>query len=271
MSRIPLTVTADDYGLTDATCRAIVEAHACGVVTATSVLAVVPGIEHRMHWAAEAEALSVGVHLAVVGEDRPLLAAAEIPTLVDRHGRFHGSWRHLVPRLATGRVDPDDLRREFGAQIELVGRHLHPTHLDTHQHVHLWPTVADVVVELAVAHEIGAVRVTRPTLPSLRNRAIGRLSDGLARRVAAAGLDATERYRGLDEAGGWSTATLLAALRDLAGGSGSVEINLHLGEADDPERSRFPWGYAWADELAAARAPEVRDAVDRLGFELVGR
>ena len=62
----------------------------------------------------------MGVHLAAVGEDPPLLSAREVPTLVDRRGRLARSWRAFLPRAAAGRVDPDDLRREFGAQIAAV-------------------------------------------------------------------------------------------------------------------------------------------------------
>ena len=96
----PLIVTADDYGLTDATARAILTAHLDGVVTATSVLALAPGALERLAWLDDAGDLAVGVHLAVVGEDPPLLSAREIPSLVDRRGALAESWRRLVPRLA---------------------------------------------------------------------------------------------------------------------------------------------------------------------------
>ena len=269
MTAIPLLVAADDYGLTDATCDAILDASARGVVTATSVLAVAPAARRRLGDLASAD-LSVGVHLAVVGEDRPLLGAGEIPTLVDAGGRFARSWRSLVPRLAAGRVDLEDVRRELTAQLDLVAERASVRHLDTHQHLHLWPGIGEVVVSLAAERGIARVRVPRPTRASVRNLAIRRLADRLARHVDEAGLRRTDRFRGLDEAGRWSTASLVAALEDLGTRAGSVELNLHPGAATDPDRDRYPWGYAWADELEAACAPEVLAAVDDLGFELVG-
>jgi predicted glycoside hydrolase/deacetylase ChbG (UPF0249 family) len=267
----PLVITADDYGLTDATSRAILDLHRLGTVTATSALGVVPGVERRLRWLEEAPDLSVGVHLAVVGEDPPLLSAAEVPTLVDRRGRFAPSWRALVARLATGRVDAADLRRELGAQIDAVAAVRPPSHLDTHQHVHLWPLVGEVVVELAVERGIGAIRVPRPSRPTLRNRGIASLARRLDARAAAAGLARTERFRGLDEAGHWSASSLRAALGELAGSPGSVEVNVHPGPATDPERDRFAWGYAWGAELEALADPALRDVIGSLGFELVGR
>jgi predicted glycoside hydrolase/deacetylase ChbG (UPF0249 family) len=266
-----LIVTADDYGLTDATSRAIIEAHQQGMVTATSVLAVAPGIEERLRWLAEAPALSTGVHLALVGEDAPLLTAVEIPTLVDASGRFRRSWRQLLPLLAAGRVDPADVRRELGAQVEALRAHVQPTHLDSHQHLHLWPSVAAVVVELALEHGIGAVRVPRSTGRGPRARGIDALARRLAARLDAAGLAHTDRFCGLDEAGGWTSEQLVAVLASLGTAGGSVECNVHPGADVDPERSRFAWGYAWAQERAALCDPDLRRRVEQLGFVLVGR
>jgi predicted glycoside hydrolase/deacetylase ChbG (UPF0249 family) len=269
--RTPLVLTADDYGLTDATSRAIVELGRRGAVTATSVLAVAPGIERRLGWLDDAPSLSVGVHLAIVGEDPPLLSASEVPTLVDRRGRFASSWRVLLPRLAARRIDPADVRRELAAQIDLVAARAAPTHLDSHQHVHLWPSVAAVVRDLAVERSIPAVRVPRPTQVRGRGRGLERLADGLEQRARAAGLATTERFRGLDEAGSWSVASLVRTIEDLGRGTGSVELNAHPGATVDPDRERFAWGYAWGQELEALDDPAVRRALDRSGFELTGR
>ena len=269
MTGTRLTITADDYGLTDATSRAIIDVHERGIVTATSVLAVAPGIDRRLRWLEDSPALCVGVHLALVGEDPPLLSAREIPTLVDRRGAFRSSWRHLLPVLAAGRVDPQDVRRELAAQIAVVTEHTHPTHLDSHQHLHLWPSVAKVVIKLAIDQAIGTVRVPRGT-HGLRARGVGVLARRLSASLDDAGLAHPERFVGLDEAGRWDAKTLIDVLQRLALGEGSVECNVHPGAIDDPDRSRFRWGYGWGVEANALVDPAVRRAVDRLGFELVG-
>ncbi|MDP9418579.1 MAG: ChbG/HpnK family deacetylase, partial [Actinomycetota bacterium] len=81
-SRRLLIVNADDYGLTAGVSRGILRAHREGIVTSTSVLAVAPGFATTVGWLGESPQLDVGAHLAAVGEDPPLLSAAEIPTLV---------------------------------------------------------------------------------------------------------------------------------------------------------------------------------------------
>jgi predicted glycoside hydrolase/deacetylase ChbG (UPF0249 family) len=218
----------------------------------------------------EAGDLALGAHLAIVGEDRPLLSAREVPTLVDREGRFPLSYRTVVARGVAGRIDADDVAREFRAQLERVrGIGVPVTHLDTHQHTHLWPTVAGVVVELA--REAG-IRVVR--LPGSRRRGpvgagVRLLAGRLRRRLDQAALVSTAAYAGLDEAGHLDDVRFASTLQQLTGGgAATAEVNTHPGEAAEPDLGRFDWGYRWADELAMLTAPATRALVERLGWRL---
>jgi predicted glycoside hydrolase/deacetylase ChbG (UPF0249 family) len=265
-----LVVNADDMGLTPGVCRAVHRGHTAGVVTSTSVLAVGAAFDEAAARLRDLPGLAVGAHLAMVGEDRPLLSAGEIPTLVDRDGRFPLSYRTVVARGAAGRIDPDDVRREFAAQLERVaGIGVGITHLDTHQHTHLWPTVAGVVVELAGTAGVAGVR-----LPTSRRRGpvglgVRLLSGRLRARLQRAGVRTTADYAGLDESGALDEARFADTLRRLAGaGAASVEVNTHPGEAGEAELGRFSWGFRWGDELAMLTAPATRQLVDRLGYRL---
>jgi predicted glycoside hydrolase/deacetylase ChbG (UPF0249 family) len=267
-----LIVNADDFGLTEGVCRAILRAHADGIVTSTSVLAVAPAFGRCAGWLGDAPHLGVGVHLAAVGEDPPVLTAAEIPTLVDQRGHLLYSWRQFIPRMALGRIDVDDLEREFTAQAEAVRSSVGPamiTHLDTHQHLHLWPRIASLVCRLAQRWEVPAVRVTRSISRSPKGRAVNALAARLAGQATSAGLAAPATFAGFDEAGGVGTARLIDVIERLATtGAPTAEIGIHPGERDDADLARYEWGYQWGDELDALLAPDVRDAVVRAGFTL---
>lgn len=265
-----LIVNADDYGLTEGVARAILDAHRDGIVTSTSVLALAPAFATTARWLADAPALGTGAHLAVVGEDPPLLSAAEIPTLVDKRGRLHLSWRQFLPRAAAGRIDPDDLRREFAAQFERIeDAGVVIDHLDTHQNLHLWPLVRRVVMELGDRRGVKVIRVTRSTARSPVGVVVSRLARDLERRCDQAGWTYAAASTGLDEAGNLDQRGMIAALRRLAAtGAASAELASHPGEASDPDLARYRWDYQWGDELAALRSPEVRAEVDALGFRL---
>jgi len=265
-----LVVNADDLGLTPGVSAGIVDAHRDGIVTSASLLAVAPGFGDAVARLGDAPDLGVGVHLAVVGEDPPLLGAREVPSLVGRRGDFRRSWRQFLPRAAAGQVDPDDLRREFAAQIARVrAAGVTPTHLDTHQHLHLWPLVQRVVVDLAVSEGIPAVRVPTSAARSPLGLYVRRLATTLRRNVHSAGLAHPDDFAGLDEAGALLLEPLTNAVDRLGRRGGrSAEIGCHPGRADDPERRRYRWGYAWPDELAALCSPTARTAVERAGFRL---
>lgn len=265
-----LIVNADDYGLTAGVSRAILAAHTRGIVTSTSVLAVAPGFASSVGPLRDTAGIGVGAHLAAVGEDPPLLSAREIPTLVDRRGRLAMSWRVFLPRMAAGRVDADDLRREFTAQIERLQRAgLQLGHVDTHQHLHLWPAVGDVVLDVARRAGIDAVRIIRSASRRPVGRVVQRLGRQLEVRARALGVRYPAVATGLDEAGSLDLSRLLAAIDRLAAdGAASAELATHPGEADDPDLARYRWAYQWHRELAGLLDPAARHRVEAAGFRL---
>jgi predicted glycoside hydrolase/deacetylase ChbG (UPF0249 family) len=267
-----LIVTADDLGLTPGVNRAVRRAHLEGVVTSTSLLAVGKAFEDAAAMLRATPTLELGAHLALVGEDPPLLSAREVPSLVNGDGRFPLSYRTVVARGLLGRIDPDDVRRELTAQLERVlGVGVPVTHLDTHQHTHLWPVVGGVVTDLAVAHGVPAVRLPRSHARGVIGLGVGALGRVSARRAARAGLTTTGDYAGLDEAGSLDADRFASTVRAMsARGAATAELNAHPGEPGDVDLDRFAWGYRWADELAALTSPASATAVAEAGYRLVG-
>jgi predicted glycoside hydrolase/deacetylase ChbG (UPF0249 family) len=264
-----LIVSADDLGLTDGVCRAVLRGHLDGIVTATSLLAVGRSFELAARMLRDHPDLDAGAHLAIVGEDPPLLSAREIPTLVDSRGAFPLSYRTVIARGVAGRLDPDDVRREFAAQLDRVaGAGVAVSHVDTHQHTHLWPAVGGVLLDLARERGIPALRTPRSQRVLPIGFGVNLLSGRLRDRVAAQQLITTADYTGLDEAGSMDSERFARSLAALDAGSGTVEINTHPGEAGDPELGRFGWGYRWTDELAMLVAPETRELLLSNGFHL---
>ena len=265
-----LIVSADDYGLTERVSEGILDAHEHGVVTSASVIAVAPAFESAAKRLRDVPTLGVGAHFTVVGEDPPLLSAREIPSLVDKRGNFWPTWRAFVPRVAARRIDPDDLRREFTAQLDAIrSAGLVVDHFDTHQNVHLWPSVSDVLLDLGDAHDVHAIRVMR----SNARGPVGMTVRQLARRLEAQLRERkwawTGAATGLDEAGSIGLGEMVEAVGRLAAtGASSAELATHPGLPDDPDRARYRWNYKWDAEFNALCSETVRIAIDELGFRL---
>lgn len=271
---LPLTrlliVNADDYGLTEGISRGILHAHREGIVTSTSAMPLGPAYPKVAKWLADEDVLGVGVHLAAVGEDPPLLSAREIPSLVGRHGHLCETYGEFITRAVTGRINADELRLEFTAQLETVLELGVPiTHLDAHQHLQLWPSVCSVVIELATRYDIPAVRVPRFRARNPVALGVTLLGARLARRAKRAGLAFPLDAVGIECAGHLDEQRLPTVLARLAAhGHANAELTVHPGEGEDQDRARYQWGYQWEDELSALVGPVAKRAVADAGFTL---
>jgi predicted glycoside hydrolase/deacetylase ChbG (UPF0249 family) len=122
VSERALIVNADDFGASEGINSGIVEAHARGIVTSTSLMVTGTAAADAVRIAREYPALGLGLHwdLDAGGESR-----------VDTE-------------------DPAAVRVELTSQLEafagLVGRP--PTHVDSHHHIHREPHINPIAREL---------------------------------------------------------------------------------------------------------------------------
>jgi hopanoid biosynthesis associated protein HpnK len=264
-----LIVNADDFGLTEAVNRGIALAYDEGIVTSTSLMACGGAFDHAVELARARAKLGVGVHLTLT-QERPASDVASVKSLVGADGRFPIKVSTVVRRYVTGRIDLDEVRREFEAQFARVAdAGLAVTHFDGHQHVHVLPGV------LAVAREVGArfgIEAARCPCERIRWGSPLRVAQlWVLRRFVAAG--DWSRLRHPDELlgfayGGRIDKRNLEAVIDRITQTGTTELMCHPGEADDASPYRR-WGYAWEAELAALTDPAVAGRIRGRGIELV--
>lgn len=154
-----LIANADDFGLTAGVNRAVLELHAAGVLTSTTLMAHARATENAIELARTTPSLGVGCHVVLV-DGEPVLTANEIPSLVNqRTGRFFDSLATFLARLYTGRIRPAEIEAEAAAQIAfLQSRGLPLTHLDAHKHTHMFPPVLRPLLRAARAAGIYAIR-----------------------------------------------------------------------------------------------------------------
>ena len=238
-----LIVNADDFGLTAGVNRAIVELHRAGVLTSTTLMARAAATAEAVRMARATPTLGVGCHVVLV-DGEPVLAAKEIPSLVDpRTGRFFPTLGAFLQRLLAGRISAAEMEAEAAAQIALLqtaGVAL--THIDTHKHVHMFPAVLRPVLRAARAAGIRAVRNpfepdwslrATPGAPWLRRTEVmllRQLEPAFRRIVAEEGFVTSDGAVGVLATGTLDATTVSSLLRKLP--PGAWELVTHPGYND---------------------------------------
>jgi chitin disaccharide deacetylase len=156
-----LIVNADDFGQSHCVNRGIVKAYRCGIVTSASLMVRWPTAPEAAAAAREHPGLSLGLHVDL-GEKV-----------------FHdGEWVpvYTVVPLQDSTAIADEVHRQLDAFRRLMGRD--PSHLDSHQHVHLREPVRTVLLEVARQLDI-PLRHACPHV-CYRGSFYGQTADGVA-------------------------------------------------------------------------------------------
>ncbi len=129
-----LIFNADDFGLSPATNRGIIQCRQAGILTSASLMVRAPAAAAAAQYAGDDPSFSLGLHVEL------------------------GEWEYRAGEwVQTVEVVPlhhpmavrDEIYRQVDAFVKLTGNN--PTHLDSHQHVHQHSSVKPVMRALADA------------------------------------------------------------------------------------------------------------------------
>jgi predicted glycoside hydrolase/deacetylase ChbG (UPF0249 family) len=246
-----LIVNADDLGLTKGVNRAILETHAAGIVTSTTLMASGAAFEDAVRLLGSAPALSVGCHVVLV-DGTPVSPPEAVGTMLAIRsgdpGKFHSRLSAVAARAVFGGFDPDELTGEIVAQIKKIqAAGIRVTHLDTHKHTHMFPAVLKSLIKAARICGVPAIR--NPFVPAnalrLRQfrgkpglwkrfgqvRMLRTFASQFGSRMRRAGLATPDGVVGVVETGAASAERLSETLKSLP--EGTWELVCHPGYNDD--------------------------------------
>lgn len=243
-----LIVNADDFGRTDGVDRGTLEAHLSGIVTSATVMILEPAAARGIREARRtAPRLSLGLHCVLTGGGASALPPESLPTLAP-NGRFVRNAEAFPPS-----IDAGEIRCELSAQIdrfrEAAGRP--PSHLDSHHHSALHPSIAPVFADLAL--ELG--------LP------VRAASTSARELLRARGLRTPDAFLDGFYGDGATVENLLRILESLS--DGTSELMCHPGRADAELRAGSTYAVEREREIAALCDPRVRALLAGRSIELV--
>jgi predicted glycoside hydrolase/deacetylase ChbG (UPF0249 family) len=276
-------VVADDFGIGPATSRGIVHLCQVGVVTGTLLLVNSPFADDAIRqWTSARPDADLGWHPCLT-LDSPVLPPAAVPSLVNRHGQFHGLGGFLA-RLASGRIRLADVRDEFTAQLlrfrKLAGHW--PAAVGAHHHIHVLPGIGAILRAVLSRQGVWPYlrRVVEPWRaiwhsPGARGKRLFLATMGRreARRQEAAGYIGNDAIIGLGAFLFESGAPTIESWSRTSPGQ-DIELICHPGEPDASLRGRDSWASNGhqdrrSAELKVLLRPGFTAAYVAAGFRLV--
>ena len=271
---IVAVVNADDFGLSTCINEGISVAYQQGILRSASLMPNGEAFSDAVDRIRQLPGLGVGVHLSLVGEG-PIAPINSLRGLA-KQGKLPNSYVDFTRGYLLRTFTLAEIRREMRAQIDRVlNAGIQPTHLDSHQHIHVLPGILDVTLDLAQDYKINVVRVPDDRaalfgLPrswrSMQLAALVLLSALARKKIGKKKLKSAGVFHGLAVSGRLDTESLAAILSRLQ--EGVHEIMCHPGVETAALRQRYAWGYAWETEMAALRSSAVKQIVERRGIRL---
>jgi predicted glycoside hydrolase/deacetylase ChbG (UPF0249 family) len=239
-----LIVNADDFGMASGVNRAILELHSGEVLTSTTLMAQAAATEEAAKMALSTPTLGVGCHIVLV-DGAPVSDPRGVHSLIDRQTEnFHPGPGSFLQRLFTGRIRSAEIETEAAAQIALLQSYgLRLTHIDTHKHMHMFPSILRPVLRAARAAGIHAVRnpfeplwslnatVNAPELRRAQVIVLRRFEAGFRRIVAEEGFTTTDGAIGVLATGTLDISAVHAIISAMP--EGTFEFVSHPGYRDE--------------------------------------
>jgi len=229
MKKLLVIVNADDLGKSEAVNGEVERLHQRGVLSSATIMATgsavegVPAIQERN------PELGLGLHMNATNF-RAMTPAIRDSGLCDAQGVFHLDFRSRYRRNMTSM-----LVAEWMAQLEKVlDMGIRVDHLDSHHHIHTWPSVLPALGEVSRRSGIQWVRNTR-------NVVVAREKAGLSQRVKYAGKwgwSRCVRMMGMTTTEGFCSVTDAVNLSRAGGfpwGFGTIELMCHPGDIGNAE------------------------------------
>ena len=158
MSDKKFILNADDFGMSGAFNRAVLEGYSSGILKSVSLTANGEAFEEASKKVIPAcPGLGVGIHLNII-EGKSL--CLDLDRLTDNNGNFNNSFGALLLKSLNTKDNTflEQVEKEFRAQIEEVLKYTKVDHIDSHVHVHAIPRIFDIVCKLAKEYGIKQIR-----------------------------------------------------------------------------------------------------------------
>ena len=271
-----LIVNADDFGRHELINRAVERAFNSGCLKSATLMPGGIAFDDAVDVAKKNPGLGVGIHFTLANGN-PILPPDEIPSLVTEEGIFHDNYVTFLKKYLSGKISLAEVRSELAAQLEkTLNAGLTLTHVDSHQHLHHVPGIVKIVLDLASAKKISAMRVADAKLfdGELKNfgQFVGRFGLSSLAKFAAhhahkKNFVTPEHFAGIVAGESVDENFMVKLIEKMQ--DGTTEVMLHPGTDNKILRDCCKWDHDFETELAAVTSPKVLRLLDEKNISAV--
>ena len=272
-----LIINADDFGISPQVNEAVEQAQARGVLTSATIITNLADFVDAVAIAKRLPRLGIGVHLNLFNS-KPVSDDWRVRSLLDSGGSFRYSPNALAFVSMFSHRIRTAIRIELAAQIQkLIDSGIEPTHLDSHKHIHFFPSIYPIVCSLArqvgipairYCYEPAAVSNVPWPLPTPEGKKVAGQMRLMAwfNRLYDKGLSKAEQTLGLSHLGRIDTNFFKAV--SLYTEAQIFEVMTHPSSEDDPADSGKPFKLNRKAELEALCDERTKKYLQEAGIEL---
>ena len=251
-----LIINADDVGFSDAINAAVRECYISGAITGASIMACCPRFNEAVKILLEIGKEEVGVHLTLTGMKK-----------------FAHNYKSFALKYSMGRIDLGKAYEELSGQVKKVrDKGLNITHIDSHEHIHMFPGVLNIAIKLALEFNIPYVRLpfessrmmtkSFSVKDAVRHVSLAAFIPSGKRQISQIGLEHNDYFLGHFHAGRIDDDILRFMISNLR--EGVTELAVHPSAGSEAFYREFPWykstkkefdflvNKTWKEELAGS-------------------
>jgi chitin disaccharide deacetylase len=152
-----LIINADDFGMSYEVNEGIKRGINEGVINSVSLMVNMPYFNDAVRYLRSKPEIAVGLHFNIT-EGKPIDKPKTRSSLIREDNNFF-SWVYLTLKLLTRNYSIDEIRNSLKTQYDMLEKTgLEISHIDSHHHIHLYPSVYKLVLEFAKRKKIRSLR-----------------------------------------------------------------------------------------------------------------
>lgn len=274
-----LIINADDFGMNPLVSQSIIDLYKIGMVTSASMLTNFKEFDTSVELL-KTNKLDMGLHLNLL-DGNPVNNRTLGTSLVDGNGLFLKSPYKLFARIISREIREIDLECEIRAQIEkALDNNITLSHINGHEHVHMFPIVSKIILRIADEYRIRAIRIPMESLKTasvkIQRRAICNAirlySVPTKGKLSKFNLLTTDYFTGIPYVGRIDVQILKNVVRQLP--EGVTELMCHPVNTSDYSfyfKNNMGWvnNHNFMREYKALASCEVRQLIQSSGVKLI--